>query len=76
MKVKKMEAVKRLRKQCGLTQEQLAVQMGVSGPLINHYERGKNQITPANAWRLVEVCRRYKVKTSLDEIYGEVKVSA
>ena len=68
-----MEAIKKLRKACGLTQEQLAAQIGVSGPLVNHYENGKNQITPVNAWKLVQVCKRYKVKTSLDEIYQELK---
>lgn len=71
-----MKSIKKLRTACGLTQEQLAAQIGVSGPLINHWEKGKNTITPASAWRLVGVCKRYKVKTTLDEIYQEFKAQS
>lgn len=69
-----MKSVKRLRESCGLTQEQLAEEIGVSGPMVNHYETGRNQITPANAMRLVEICHRHGIKTSLEEIYEEISL--
>lgn len=70
-----MNAVKKFRDACGLTQEQLAGELGVSGPLVNHYETGRNQITPNNAKKLVLICEKRGVKASLDEIYESLEQS-
>lgn len=46
------EAVTR-RKQQGLTQKQLAVLAGVSGPTVNSFEQGKSSITLESAFKIL-----------------------
>ena len=46
------EAVRR-RKEQGLTQKQLAVLAGVSGPTVNHFEQGKSSITLESALKVL-----------------------
>lgn len=46
------EAIKR-RKQQRLTQKQLAVLAGVSGPTVNSFEQGKTSITLASALKIL-----------------------
>ena len=48
------EAVKR-RKEQRLTQEQLAILVGVSKPMLNHFEQGRMNITLANAMKILKV---------------------
>ncbi len=47
------EAVKN-RKQQNLTQEQLAILVGVSKPTLNSFEQGKTSITLANALKILQ----------------------
>ncbi len=46
------EAVSR-RKQQGLTQKQLAVLSGVSGPTVNSFEQGKLTVTLERAFKIL-----------------------
>lgn len=46
------EAIAR-RKQQGLTQKQLAVLAGVSGPTVNSFEQGKSSITLESALKIL-----------------------
>ncbi len=46
------EAIAR-RKQQGLTQKQLAVLAGVSGPTVNSFEQGKSSITLGSAFKIL-----------------------
>ncbi len=48
------EAIRR-RKQQKLTQKQLAVLAGVSGPTVNSFEQQKTSITLASALKILEV---------------------
>jgi transcriptional regulator with XRE-family HTH domain len=48
------EAVNR-RKQQKLTQKQLAVLAGVSGPTVNQFEQGKTTLTLASAMKILKM---------------------
>jgi len=48
------EAVKR-RKEQGLTQEQLAVLVGISKPTLNAFEQGKTNIKLDNAFKILRM---------------------
>lgn len=48
------EAIKR-RKEQKLTQKQLAVLAGVSGPTVNAFEQGKDSITLKSAFKILGV---------------------
>lgn len=46
------EAVKR-RKEQGLTQKQLAILVGVSGPTVNSFEQGKSSVTLESCFKIL-----------------------
>jgi len=46
------EAIKR-RKQQNLTQKQLAILVGISGPTINSFEQGKTSVTLESCFKIL-----------------------
>lgn len=46
------EAIKR-RKEQGLTQEKLAILVGVSKPTLNRFEQGNTNVTLANVFKIL-----------------------
>lgn len=57
--------IKELRKKSGLSQEKLAVQLGVYRNTISNWERGYSHINLANAERLAQF-----FKVSIDYLLG------
>ena len=47
------EAINR-RKQLGLTQKQLALLIGVSGPTVNSFEQGKTNMTLGSCFKILK----------------------
>jgi DNA-binding XRE family transcriptional regulator len=64
--------LKRLRKIAGLTQEETAVQLGVSHDTISRWESGSTQPT---APQIIDICRVYNCKFE-DIIWPESKQDA
>jgi len=60
------ERIARLRKQHGITQSQLAEQLGVSQQTIQAYESGKRRIQVATLPELARI-----LVTSLEELFGQ-----
>ena len=58
------EAIKR-RKQQNLTQKQLAVLVGISGPTVNSFEQGKTTVTLDSCFKILRFLGLLEENTSL-----------
>lgn len=63
----------RFRSQTGISQAQLAELLKVGQPAVSGYEAGDFPL-PDTAKRFVELARRYKVRMSMEEVYGRLAV--
>lgn len=63
------EAIRRKRKELGLTQEELAQRLGVTWEMVSRYERGES-ITITRLMQLIEV-----LGLDIDEVFVKPKVS-
>lgn len=66
-----MNVIQQIRARLKLSQGVLAPAIGVSPSLLSHYERGKCNIPPEAAGRLIRVARTHGLLVSYDHIYGE-----
>lgn len=62
-------AIRQLRKAAGMTQEELALKIGVTNSAIGHYERGIRKLEPTKLEAMANI-----FNVSIDEILGVQKV--
>lgn len=62
-----------LRAQMGVTQVELAKNLGVCQANVSFYETKGQTITPHVAKRLIQFARKRKVKLTYEQIYGQTK---
>jgi transcriptional regulator with XRE-family HTH domain len=65
--IKPQNNLYRARYAAGLTQGQLAEQVGVSRQMVNQYERGKAVPSPEVAGRIIDVLGPHLLRLSLTE---------
>lgn len=61
-----------MRKRLGMTQRQVAALFEQTSANVSHYERGKQELPPRLARRLIEAAGAMGVDLSFDDIYGKV----
>ncbi len=61
IKMNYQELVKEIRKKLIITQEELAVILGVSFASINRWETGKHEPTTKIKRKIVELCKQYNI---------------
>lgn len=61
-----------IRKRLRMTQKQVAAMFGQTPANVSHYERGKQELPPRLALRLIEVAGAIGVDISFDDVYGKV----
>jgi putative transcriptional regulator len=65
-----MSAIKRVRDELGLTQTELAKELGRSQGSVSFYECGSIPIPPEAARKLIEFAASHGVELSFDDLYA------
>lgn len=63
-----MNQVRQIRARLGLTQQELADQLGCTQGNVGHYERGQT-VPPDVAKRLIDVASKRSLKITFDHVY-------
>lgn len=66
-----MRALRKIRKAAGITQQQLADQVGLTPAAIGHYETGRRQLGLADARRLVAALNALGATCTLEDAFPE-----
>ena len=69
-----MNGIRHIRKQLGLTQAELAAEIGSEQSSICTYELGKFTLKPELARRVVALARERGFECTLDDVYSEAPV--
>lgn len=64
--------LKKVRKQLGINQTELAVAIGVTTPMISFYERGVNQLPVQAAKQIAAYAKTLGHAVSYEDIYGPI----
>ena len=70
-----MRPFRAIRERLGLTQTQIATELGCSQGNVSFYERGQ-MVPPDVAGRLIELARRRGHAITFDDVYADHRVSA
>ncbi|AOB29896.1 hypothetical protein AKI39_03115 [Bordetella sp. H567] len=64
-----MNPTRRIRQTLGLTQAELATALGISQSLVSQYERGRQEMPPDTARRLIQFAQTRGKRFTFNDIY-------
>lgn len=59
-----------IRRSLGLTQAEVAAELNVSPACISNWEAGYRRLLPEKAKKYIKLAEKYKLKYTLNDIYG------
>lgn len=69
-----MSTIYDLRTRMGISQSQLATELGMTQSNVSHLERGCHPVSPAVACRIIELARRNGLSLTFNDLYRDLEV--